>query len=131
MDYELKMPDLSAASDEVKISEWYFEEGQTVQRGEAMLSVETDKVQMDVESVVSGRIKRILFSDDQTVVTGQIIAIIEVEQGPKQRNPIAPKVAESADPSVVSRTPDSPAADPPPDGRKGMFHRNRQRLGDT
>ena len=139
MDYELKMPDLSAASDEVKINEWYIGEGETVQRGQALLSVETDKAEMDVESVVSGRIKQILSNEEQIVIAGQIIAIIEVEQAPEQRGRAAPGETEPAKPSAESNTPaplppevpDRPAAESPPPGPPGMFQRNRQRRGET
>ena len=34
MDYEMKMPDLSTAADEVAITEWFIEEGEAVQRGD-------------------------------------------------------------------------------------------------
>jgi len=42
-------------TDELVIVEWYKHEGDTVALGESLLSVQTDKAQVDVESVVAGR----------------------------------------------------------------------------
>jgi pyruvate dehydrogenase E2 component (dihydrolipoamide acetyltransferase) len=82
MDYEMKMPDLSTTEDEVKIIEWYVEIGEKVTRGDPLLSVETDKATMDVESVVTGALKQIIVGDDLQAGAGQVIAIIEVPDRP-------------------------------------------------
>lgn len=123
------MPDLSAATDEVSITEWYVGEGETVQRGQPILAVETDKAQMDVESVVSGRLKRIVAGEDETVMARQVIAIIEVDEAPGSKSEGASQnaatAAPTADPTSTPRTPTARQA-----GRTGMFERNRRRRGE-
>ena len=132
VDYELKMPDLSAATEEVSITEWYVGEGETVQRGQPILAVETDKAQMDVESVVSGRLKRIVAGDDETVAARQVIAIIEVNEAPGA----TPKKPEGDSQSAGTTAPTADTASAPrtpkagPAGRSGMFERNRRRRGE-
>ena len=82
MEYQMKMPDLTAASSEVVISEWYVGEGEVVKRGQVVLAVETDKATMEVESTVNGQLKQIVAADGQTVPAGHVIAIFEVEDAP-------------------------------------------------
>ena len=132
MEYELKMPDLSAAADEVTITEWLVEVGDQVERGQNILAVETDKAQMDVESAVTGQLKQIVAGNDQTVAAGQVIAIFEV-----QHTTAAPR----GGPQVTDETPratEAPSEKPQPQvvsshstGRKGMFGRNRDRRGNA
>lgn len=123
MDYEMKMPDLSTAADEVAITEWFIEEGEAVQRGDPIVNVETDKAEMEVESVVSGTLKKIVAPDGETVSSGAVIAIFEVEGG---ASPAAPGTATASEPpaSDPAPTPPPPRKDPP---KGGMFARNRER----
>ena len=131
MDYELKMPDLSAAADEVTISEWLVKVGDRVKRGEYILTVETDKAQMEVESAVTGRLKQMVAGNDQTVAAGQVIAIFEVDQptgaqptaasfsGPQATDPTPPT------PQAPTEKPQSQVMPSSTTGHKGMFERNR------
>lgn len=70
------MPALGQTSDEATIQEWYFKEGDTVEMGDPLLSVETDKAQLDVECVADGILLRIVAQMDETVTAGTIIAYI-------------------------------------------------------
>ncbi|MAE67363.1 MAG: hypothetical protein CMJ18_24140 [Phycisphaeraceae bacterium] len=125
MEYEMKMPDLSTAEAEVSISEWYIEVGETVTRGQAIVSVETDKAQMDVESVINGQLKRIVADDGAKVEEGTVIAVFEVEGAPVR--PASTPAAETEDPA-----PDSKAAATPRSTKSGgMFARNRSRRDET
>ena len=70
------MPALGQTSDEATILEWYFKEGDTVEMGDALLSVETDKAQLDVECVADGILMKIVAQQDEEVTAGTIIAYI-------------------------------------------------------
>jgi pyruvate dehydrogenase E2 component (dihydrolipoamide acetyltransferase) len=76
MDIELKMPILDETMKEGVISEWYKKEGDFIEMGEPIVSVETDKTNIDVESFISGRIKKILVVTGETAKVGNPIAII-------------------------------------------------------
>ena len=124
MDYEMKMPDLSTAAEEVTITEWFIEVGESVERGQPILNVETDKAEMEVESVVKGTLKTVVAQDGEAVTTGAVIAVFEVDAPPGAATPAAPD---------TSAAPPRPPSDAPPPAPKkpgsggGMFARNRER----
>ena len=70
------MPALGQTSDEATIQEWFFKEGDTVEMGDPLLSVETDRAQLDVECVADGILLKILCPADMTVTAGTVIAYI-------------------------------------------------------
>lgn len=70
------MPALGQTSDEAHIQEWLVQEGDTVEMGQPLLTVETDKAQLDVECVADGVLLKIVCGADQTVTAGTTIAYI-------------------------------------------------------
>lgn len=70
------MPALGQTSEETYIQEWLVQEGETVEMGQPLLSVETDKAQLDVECVADGVLLKILCPADTTVNAGTVIAYI-------------------------------------------------------
>lgn len=70
------MPDLGQTSDEAYIQEWFFKEGDRVEMGDALLSVETDKAQLDVECVAEGVLLKIVAEVDTSVQAGEVIAYV-------------------------------------------------------
>ena len=74
---EFQMPMLGEVMEEGRIAAWYKQEGDTVERGENLMEVETDKATMDVESTVTGVVKKILIQAGETVPINTPLAIIE------------------------------------------------------
>ena len=72
----IKMPSLGQTSDEAHIECWLVAEGDQVEMGDPLLTVETDKAQLDVESVADGTVLKIVAAQGQTVNAGTIIAYI-------------------------------------------------------
>lgn len=70
------MPALGQTSDEAHIQEWLVKEGEEVEMGQPLLSVETDKAQLEVESVADGVLLKIVCPADTTVSAGTTIAYI-------------------------------------------------------
>ena len=58
------------------ISEWHVEIGQTVKKGDALVSVETDKIVNAVESPVNGVLRKIIAARGETFDAGTLIAVI-------------------------------------------------------
>ena len=54
MAHEILMPKLGLTMTEGTVEEWKFKEGDTVKKGDILLSVATDKLTNDVESEVDG-----------------------------------------------------------------------------
>jgi pyruvate dehydrogenase E2 component (dihydrolipoyllysine-residue acetyltransferase) len=77
MPTEFTMPMLGEVMEEGHIVAWRKREGDTVEQGEILLEVETEKAVMEVESTVSGLIKKILVREGETVPVHTPLALIE------------------------------------------------------
>lgn len=73
---EIVMPPLSQTTDEVKLVGWLVNEGDVIAKGDPVCEVETDKVNMEVESFASGTVLKILAEPDSDVRVGTVIAVI-------------------------------------------------------
>jgi pyruvate/2-oxoglutarate dehydrogenase complex dihydrolipoamide acyltransferase (E2) component len=67
----------SDESDEVRILRWLKSEGAQVQKGEALLEVETDKVSVEVESPDEGELQEIKAREGDFVKFGAVVAVVE------------------------------------------------------
>jgi pyruvate dehydrogenase E2 component (dihydrolipoamide acetyltransferase) len=76
------MPKLGLTMQQARILEWYFEEGEIVERGKPLLSVESEKVTIDVESPAAGVLRRILVAEMSTADVGETLAIISEPNEP-------------------------------------------------
>jgi pyruvate dehydrogenase E2 component (dihydrolipoamide acetyltransferase) len=72
----ITMPKLGLTMDEGTILIWYKQPGEPVRSGEALLSVETDKVAIDVEAPSSGVLLKIVSPVGAVVPLGEVIAYI-------------------------------------------------------
>jgi pyruvate/2-oxoglutarate dehydrogenase complex dihydrolipoamide acyltransferase (E2) component len=77
MDVNMKMPDLATNEGvEMGISRWLIEVGQPVERGQALLEVETDKAVQEVECIATGVLKAIRVQAGESAAVGTVIATI-------------------------------------------------------
>jgi len=76
MAIEIKMPNLSQTTDEVKLINWVVKVGDEVEKGDILCEVETDKVNMEVESFAEGTVLKILYEPDDMISSGEVIAYI-------------------------------------------------------
>ena len=67
----------SDESDEVRVLRWLKTEGANVSRGEALLEVETDKVNVEIESPDDGRLGEISAQEGDFVKFGAVVAVVE------------------------------------------------------
>mmetsp|Transcript_27680 Transcript_27680/g.33841 ORF Transcript_27680/g.33841 Transcript_27680/m.33841 type:complete len:656 (-) Transcript_27680:148-2115(-) len=72
----IRMPALSSTMKEGKIVSWLKEEGDEVSAGEAIMVVESDKADMDVEAFEDGFIAKIITDEGETATVGDIVALI-------------------------------------------------------
>ncbi|HLH65258.1 MAG TPA: biotin/lipoyl-containing protein [Solirubrobacteraceae bacterium] len=70
----ITMPALSESSEELTVERWLVGVGERVQLGQPLLTVETDKALMDVESVAEGVLLRVDVQEGQTVEVGTVLA---------------------------------------------------------
>jgi pyruvate/2-oxoglutarate dehydrogenase complex dihydrolipoamide acyltransferase (E2) component len=67
----------SDESDEVRILRWLKERGATVRKGEALLEVETDKVNVEIEAPDDGRLTEVNAKEGDFVKFGGVVAVID------------------------------------------------------
>lgn len=73
---KIVMPRLGLAMEEGKIARWLKEIGDSIEEGEMLLEVESDKVVMEVESTDSGILAKILVAEGERAKVNSPIAII-------------------------------------------------------
>lgn len=114
---EFLMPKLGLTMEEGTILEWLVEDGATITPGTAVLRIETDKVESDVEAPAQGRFVRAASVGD-TFACGSVIGYLlaEGEQAPAAPVPAAPAAPAPvvSAPTVVAAV---PVATTRPDGR--------------
>jgi pyruvate dehydrogenase E2 component (dihydrolipoamide acetyltransferase) len=70
------MPKGSDTMTEGKVLKWLKREGETVSSGDAIVEIETDKVDMEVETTGEGVLRQIIVKEGQSVPVGQLLGII-------------------------------------------------------
>jgi pyruvate dehydrogenase E2 component (dihydrolipoamide acetyltransferase) len=70
------LPKLGLTMDEGKVVAWLKREGDRIEAGEILFEVETDKATMEVESPVTGYIRKLLVAAGESVPVTQVIALI-------------------------------------------------------
>ena len=76
---DVVMPQLGETVNEGTIAAWHKKTGDTVEKGEMLLDVETDKVATEVLAPASGVVSSIDVEEGDTVDVGTVLAVIAVE----------------------------------------------------
>ena len=93
---EIKVPELAESITEGTIAQWLKQPGDTVEKGEFIVELETDKVNVEVISEEAGVVQEHLAQEGDTVEVGQVIAIVGAGSGESAAP--APK-AEASEPA--------------------------------
>ena len=96
---EIKVPVLPESVSDAVIATWHKKVGDAVKRDENIVDLETDKVVLEVPSTVDGVIKELKFAEGATVLSQQVIAVIE--EGATAAAPVA-AVAAAATPQPAA-----------------------------
>ena len=70
------MPKGSDTMTEGKVLKWMKREGDKVANGDTILEIETDKVDMEVDSMGEGTLRKILVKEGEVVPVGQLLAVV-------------------------------------------------------
>ncbi len=73
---EIKVPELAESITEGTIAQWLKQPGDTVEKGEFIVELETDKVNVEVISEEAGVVQELLAAEGDTVEVGQVIAVV-------------------------------------------------------
>jgi pyruvate/2-oxoglutarate dehydrogenase complex dihydrolipoamide acyltransferase (E2) component len=73
---KILMPALSSTMKEGKVVSWLKQEGDAIEAGEAIMVVESDKADMDVEAFEDGFLAKIIIEEGQMAPVGMAVALI-------------------------------------------------------
>lgn len=117
---EIKVPELAESIMEGTIAQWMKKPGDYVEKGEYIVELETDKVNVEIISEEAGVVKELKASEGDTVLVGEVIAIVEAgsaagstleQAAPSAEAEAAPVPApEQVEEKASERTIASPAA---------------------
>ena len=88
MAIEIKAPTYPESVQEGSLATWHKQVGDSVNRDELIVDIETDKVVLEVVAPASGTISEILKAEGDTVLSNEIIA--RIEEGAVAAAPAAP-----------------------------------------
>jgi pyruvate dehydrogenase E2 component (dihydrolipoamide acetyltransferase) len=118
MPSQVIMPKLSDAMTEGRLLQWLKKEGDRVQGGDVLASIETDKAEIELESFAAGVLRKILVADGETVPVGKLIAIVaepdEDISSLLAGGPPAAAPAPKAETKAPAAPPPAPAPPAPP-----------------
>ena len=107
---EVKVPALGESVTEATVGQWLKKPGDAVKMDEPIVSLETDKVAVEVPSPVAGVLGELLVKEGDTVNVGAVIATVEAGGAGATA---APAKAPAAQPAAAAPSPAAAAAPVP------------------
>ncbi len=77
MSHDVKVPDLGESITEAIVAEWLVAEGDFVALDQDLVTLETDKVTVNVPAPAAGRLEKQLVAADGEIAVGAVIATID------------------------------------------------------
>ena len=115
MSIEIKMPALSPTMEEGTLAKWLVKPGDTVNSGDLLAEIETDKATMEFEAVDEGTISEILVAEGtEGVKVGTVIAMISGEGEDAGSPKAAPASSPAPEPAPEPAKAEAPASAPAP-----------------
>ena len=71
------LPELGEGITKATVACWHFKEGDSINVGDEVCEVATDKATFNVESPISGQLKSIVIKQNQDGLVGGVLGIIE------------------------------------------------------
>lgn len=102
---EIKVPELAESITEGTIAQWLKQPGETVEKGEFIVELETDKVNVEVISEEAGVVQELLAQEGDTVEVGQVIAIVGEGSGEAAAAPKADEAPQKAEEPAKTEAP--------------------------
>lgn len=117
---EITVPAMGESITEGTIFKWHIKEGDSVNIGDVLLELETDKVNLEISAEASGVVQKILRQEGDNVTIGEVIGQISPEEGvgsePTKVEAPAPVQPEA---QAAAELPKSPA--PPAESGEGSI----------
>jgi 2-oxoglutarate dehydrogenase E2 component (dihydrolipoamide succinyltransferase) len=109
---EVKVPQLSESVAEATMLQWKKKPGEAIAIDEILIEIETDKVVLEVPAPSAGVMGQIVKGDGSTVVSGEVIAVIDTagKAAAAATPPPAVAVPQAAPPPAAAAVRTDPAA---------------------
>ncbi|MDH6669357.1 2-oxoglutarate dehydrogenase E2 component (dihydrolipoamide succinyltransferase) [Paenibacillus sp. LBL] len=116
---EITVPAMGESITEGTIFKWHVKEGDSVNIGDVLLELETDKVNLEISAESEGVVEKILRQEGENVTIGEVIGQISLQEGvasaPASKAAEAPApVQPEAAPAPVAEAPKPQASVPAP-----------------
>jgi pyruvate dehydrogenase E2 component (dihydrolipoamide acetyltransferase) len=89
---EVKLPRLSDTHDESLITFWHVSEGDSVEKNDTLVEVQTEKAVSEIEAPESGVVKEIRKKRGETAAVGEVLAVIETASSTEEQPKVAQEV---------------------------------------
>ncbi|MFM8594841.1 MAG: biotin/lipoyl-containing protein, partial [Chloroflexota bacterium] len=99
MSVEIKVPPLGESLVDAVVGQWLKQPGEAVSRGETVVLLETDKVNLDVTAEEDGVLSRIDKNEGDVVTVGEVLGLVSGDGAPAASNGAAPKAEPVAAPA--------------------------------
>lgn len=99
---DFKLPQLAEGIDTADVAQVLVKVGDTIEAGQVVMELETDKAVMELPCPQAGKVSKVLVKSGDTVKTGQAILVIDAVAGgsaPPAASPAAPAAAAPPAPS--------------------------------
>ena len=115
MAVELKVPSVGESVTEIEIGQWLKAEGDSVNKDENIVALESEKATVELPAPASGTLSRIVKRKGEKALVGEVIAYLEPAQKSKEETRLLRKAdkAQPAPAPVPAPAPASVAAPPP------------------
>ncbi len=107
---EIQMPEMGESVTEGTVLEWHVAEGDSVEEGQTIVEVSTDKVDAEVPAPTAGVITKLLVSVDDEIPVGSVLAQMEPGDAAADGASASPKDATASDSAAEGAVADRDAA---------------------
>lgn len=77
---EVALENLPPGVVEATIQAWYFEEGDTVQKGDEIVELSTEEGPLTITAPASGVLAEVYYDEGESVARGEVLCLIESEE---------------------------------------------------
>jgi 2-oxoglutarate dehydrogenase E2 component (dihydrolipoamide succinyltransferase) len=114
MRIEIKVPNVGESITQVEIGEWLKRPGDTVNKNETLLLLETDKATVEIRAPDSGTLVDVVKNNGEGAAVGEVIARLETKANgagaaPERRETERPRAAVEAEPRAHEAEVSTPA----------------------
>ena len=105
MAHEIRLPQWGMEMQDGTIVKWLKNEGDPIQEGEALVAIETAKIETELESNASGVVAHILVGEGETVPIRTVLAVVAAagEDVPRPARAVSSASAPAAAPAAGAR----------------------------